>query len=114
MKKSNTKQIVLILKLMTFITVGLLVASILASINILYCVNTSSFFTQFKNIAIVFSYSFSISFLIFRYNKFILPFRVSSRIYEEGFDASQHNEKYLTGTLLVHNNRIFEENELPH
>jgi Amt family ammonium transporter len=27
----------------------------------------------------------------------------------EGLDASQHDEKYLQGTLLVHNNGLLEE-----
>ena len=33
---------------------------------------------------------------------------------EEGLDASQHNEKYLQGTLLVHNNGSVEEKTVTH
>jgi Amt family ammonium transporter len=35
--------------------------------------------------------------------------RVSSEDEEIGLDASQHNEKYLQGTLLIHNNGKMEE-----
>jgi Amt family ammonium transporter len=71
--------------------------------------NPSFFFTQFKAMAIAVGYSFTVSFLIFKFINFILPLRVSSKEEEEGLDASQHNEKYLQGTLLVHNNGIIKE-----
>jgi Amt family ammonium transporter len=35
--------------------------------------------------------------------------RVTQEEEEIGLDASQHNEKYLQGTLLVHNNGVVEE-----
>jgi ammonium transporter, Amt family len=35
--------------------------------------------------------------------------RVTQEEEEEGLDASQHNEKYLQGTLLVQNNGVVEE-----
>ena len=35
--------------------------------------------------------------------------RVSSEDEEIGLDASQHNEKYMQGTLLIHNNGKLEE-----
>ncbi|MEJ7673704.1 MAG: hypothetical protein WKF59_13645 [Chitinophagaceae bacterium] len=44
------------------------------------------------------------SFIIFKIINFIQPIRVSSADEELGLDASQHNEKYLQGTLLVKNN----------
>ncbi len=66
--------------------------------------NPGFFFTQLKAMAIAAGYSFTVSFVIFKFINFILPLRVSSKEEEEGLDASQHNEKYLQGTLLVHNN----------
>jgi Amt family ammonium transporter len=59
--------------------------------------------------AIAVGYSFGVSFLIFKFINFILPLRVSSEDEEIGLDASQHNEKYLQGTLLIHNNGKMEE-----
>jgi Amt family ammonium transporter len=38
--------------------------------------------------------------------------RVTQEEEAEGLDASQHNEKYLQGTLLVHNNGTVEEKTL--
>jgi Amt family ammonium transporter len=35
--------------------------------------------------------------------------RVSSEDEEIGLDASQHDEKYMQGTLLIHNNGKLEE-----
>jgi Amt family ammonium transporter len=71
--------------------------------------NPAFFFTQVKAMAIAVSYSFVVSFLIFKFINFILPLRVSSKEEEEGLDASQHDEKYLQGTLLVHNNGAIKE-----
>jgi len=63
--------------------------------------NPTFFFTQCKALVIVVAYSFTVSFLIFKFINLILPLRVSSDEEEAGLDASQHNEKYLQGTLLV-------------
>lgn len=63
--------------------------------------NASFFFTQFKAMAIVVVYSFTVSFLIFKFINFILPLRVTEEEEELGLDESQHNEKYVQGTLLV-------------
>jgi Amt family ammonium transporter len=63
--------------------------------------NPSFFFTQFKAMAIVVIYSFTVSFAIFKFINFILPLRVSEEEEELGLDESQHDEKYLQGTLLV-------------
>jgi Amt family ammonium transporter len=66
--------------------------------------NPGFFFTQLKAMAIVAGYSFAVSYGIFKFINFILPLRVSASEEEEGLDASQHDEKYLQGTLLVQNN----------
>lgn len=63
--------------------------------------NASFFFIQLKAMAIVVAYSFTVSFLIFKFINFILPLRVTAAEEEMGLDESQHNEKYMQGTLLV-------------
>ncbi len=65
--------------------------------------NPAFLFTQLKGLAIVVTYSFVASFIIFKIINFIQPIRVSSADEELGLDASQHNEKYSQGTLLVKN-----------
>ena len=65
---------------------------------------TAFFFTQLKAMLIVVGYSFTVSYGIFKLVNMITPIRVSSREEEEGLDYSQHNEKYLQGTLLVQSN----------
>jgi Amt family ammonium transporter len=76
--------------------------------------NFDFFFTQVKAMAIAVSYSFVVSFLIFKFINLILPLRVTASEEEEGLDASQHNEKYLQGTLLVSNNGSVEEKTVAH
>lgn len=73
--------------------------------------NTAFFFTQLKGLGIVVGYSFIVSFAIFKLINFIQPIRVSSADEELGLDASQHNEKYLQGTLLVSNKTSGKEEE---
>ncbi len=63
--------------------------------------NSSFFFTQLKAMLIVVVYSFTVSFLIFKFISFLLPIRVTSEEEELGLDQTQHNEKYMQGTLLV-------------
>ena len=63
--------------------------------------NPAFFVTQLKAMAIAVGYSFAASFVIFKFINFIVPIRVSDREEEQGLDASQHNEKYVQGTLLV-------------
>jgi Amt family ammonium transporter len=63
--------------------------------------NAAFFFTQVKAMAIAVGYSFAVSFGIFKLVNFIVPLRVSDAEEEEGLDASQHDEKYTQGTLLV-------------
>jgi len=91
--------------------VGVLMTGIFASKNInsggndgLLYGNPAFFFTQIKALAIVVPYSFIVSYLIFKFINFVLPMRVSTEDEELGLDASQHNEKYLQGTLLVKTN----------
>jgi Amt family ammonium transporter len=71
--------------------------------------NAAFFFIQLKAMAIVVVYSFVVSYGIFKFINFILPLRVSSEDEVLGLDATQHNEKYLQGTLLVHNNGKIKE-----
>ena len=73
--------------------------------------NAAFFLTQLKALALVVLYSFSASFVIFKFINFILPLRVSLVEEELGLDATQHNEKYLQGTLLLKTNGKMEEKE---
>jgi Amt family ammonium transporter len=57
----------------------------------------------------VVAYSFLVSYAIFKFINFILPMRVSSEDELLGLDASQHNEKYMQGTLLVPTNGVLKE-----
>jgi Amt family ammonium transporter len=63
--------------------------------------NPDFFFTQLKGMLIVLVFSFVVSFVIFKLINLIQPIRVSAEEEEEGLDATQHNEKYVQGTLLV-------------
>jgi Amt family ammonium transporter len=74
--------------------------------------NAAFFFTQAKAMAIAAGYSFVVSYGIFKFINFVLPLRVSAEDEEIGLDASQHNEKYLQGTLLVHHNGTLKEESL--
>ena len=73
--------------------------------------NPDFFFTQLKALAIVVPYSFIVSYGIFKFINFILPIRVSEEDEDLGLDASQHNEKYMQGTLLVSTNGQIKEKE---
>jgi Amt family ammonium transporter len=64
--------------------------------------NADFFFTQLKAMGIAVAYSFAVSFLIFKFINFILPLRVTSEEEEMGLDATQHNESYVQGTLILH------------
>ncbi|WP_316841712.1 ammonium transporter [Pedobacter gandavensis] len=63
--------------------------------------NPTFFFTQLKGVLIVAIFSFVVSFLIFKFINVIQPIRVTSEEEEAGLDASQHDEKYFQGTLIV-------------
>jgi len=65
--------------------------------------NGAFLFTQFKALLIVVSYSFIVSYAIFKFINYVLPLRVTSEEEELGLDASQHNEKYMQGTWIIHN-----------
>ncbi|MHA4811714.1 ammonium transporter [Flavitalea flava] len=74
--------------------------------------NMDFFLTQLKAMAIAVAYSFSVSWLIFKFINFIVPIRVSKMEEEEGLDASQHDEKYVQGTLLVATPQGLKEQEI--
>jgi Amt family ammonium transporter len=63
--------------------------------------NATFFLTQLKAMTVAVAYSFSVSYAIFKFINFILPLRVSSQDEEIGLDASQHDEEYVQGTLLL-------------
>ncbi|MFZ9300052.1 MAG: ammonium transporter [Chitinophagaceae bacterium] len=63
--------------------------------------NASFFITQLKAMFISVGYSFSVSYLIFKFINFVLPLRVTEKEEELGLDATQHNEAYVQGTLIV-------------
>jgi Amt family ammonium transporter len=97
--------------------VGMLLTGVFASTTVnsagpngLFYGNPAFFFTQLKAMAIVVAYSFTVSFGIFKFINFILPLRVTETEEELGLDETQHNEKYLQGTLLIQNNgKVVEE-----
>lgn len=72
-----------------------------AGVDGLFYGNPAFFFTQLKGVLIVAAFSFMMSFVIFKLVNVIQPIRVTSEEEEEGLDASQHNEKYFQGTLIV-------------
>ena len=81
--------------------VGMLMTGIFATKTVnsagadgLFYGNPTFFFTQVKALLIVVSYSFVVSFIIFKFINFVLPLRVSSEEEELGLDATQHDEKY--------------------
>lgn len=83
-----------------------------AGVDGLFNGNPSFFLTQVKALAIVVSYSFIVSYGIFKLINLINPLRVSSEEEELGLDETQHNEKYLQGTLLVSENGNMKEETL--
>jgi len=103
--------------------VGMLMTGVFASTAIhgikdgpqgLFYGNPGFFFTQLKAMSIVAIYSFTVSYGIFKFINYVVPMRVSEKEEEEGLDASQHDEKYMQGTLLVHNNGTVEEKIIEH
>ena len=96
--------------------VGMLLTGVFASTavnsagpNGLFYGNPGFFFTQFKAMGIVVVYSFVVSYAIFKFINFVVPMRVSELEEELGLDETQHNEKYVQGTLLVHHNGEIKE-----
>lgn len=101
--------------------VGIIMTGIFATTSVnsggnngLFYGNPAFLLTQLKGLAIVVTYSFAVSYAIFKLINWIMPIRVSVEDEEMGLDASQHDEKYMQGTLLVkHNGALTEEdNEL--
>ena len=80
-----------------------------AGVDGLMAGNFDFFLTQVKALGIVVGYSFIVSYGIFKLINLINPIRVSVEEEELGLDETQHNEKYLQGTLLVHNNGHMKE-----
>jgi Amt family ammonium transporter len=99
--------------------VGMLMTGVFATITVnktgangLAYGNPSFFLTQLKAMGCAVGYSFTVSFLIFKLVNFIVPLRVSHEDEVEGLDASQHDEKYMQGTLLVATPEGLKEQEL--
>lgn len=74
--------------------------------------NASFLITQLKGLVIATAYSFIASYIIFKVINLIQPLRVSEEEEELGLDATQHNEKYIQGTLLVSENGVKVEREV--
>jgi Amt family ammonium transporter len=74
--------------------------------------NPGFFLIQLKAMGCAVGYSFAVSWLIFKFVNFIVPLRVSHEEEEEGLDASQHDEKYTQGTLLVATREGLKEQEM--
>ena len=55
-------------------------------------------------------YSFTVSFLIFKFINFIVPLRVSDTEEEAGLDSTQHDEKYMHVTMSVSEEGLTVEN----
>jgi Amt family ammonium transporter len=91
---------------------GMLMTGVFGSKTVNSLVVDGQFLIQLKGMALAVVYSFVVSFIIFKVINMILPMRVTQEEEEEGLDASQHNEKYVQGTLLVHNNGTVEEKTL--
>ena len=62
--------------------------------------NMDFFIVQLKTLGIAVTYSFVVSYLIFKVINIIDPIRVSSADEELGLDQSQHNEKYSQGSVM--------------
>jgi ammonium transporter, Amt family len=88
---------------------GMLLTGVFGSKTVNSLVLDGQFMIQLKGMAVAVGYSFVVSFIIFKFINFILPMRVTAEEEEEGLDASQHDEKYVQGTLLVKNGTLVEE-----
>ena len=96
--------------------VGMLLTGVFATKTVnaagadgLFYGNPTFFITQLKGAVIVIIFSFVVSFVIFKLVNLINPIRVSEEEEELGLDASQHDEKYSQGTLLVEERAIYIE-----
>ncbi|MBE5321638.1 ammonium transporter [Pedobacter sp. MR2016-19] len=100
--------------------VGMLLTGVFATKTVnaagadgLFYGNPTFFITQLKGAVIVIIFSFVVSFVIFKLVNLINPIRVSEEEEELGLDASQHDEKYSQGTLLVEERAIYIEKNSP-
>ncbi|WP_443939898.1 ammonium transporter [Pedobacter sp. MW01-1-1] len=94
--------------------VGMLLTGVFATKTVnaagadgLFYGNPTFFITQLKGAVIVIAFSFIVSFVIFKVINLVQPIRVTAEEEEEGLDATQHNEKYTQGTLIVDQKEIF-------
>lgn len=99
--------------------VGMLLTGVFATsavnadgVDGLWLGNFAFFWTQVKGMLISVGFSFVMSYMIFKFINFILPLRVSSHEEDLGLDTTQHNEKYIQGTLLVTSGEDSYEEEL--
>lgn len=88
---------------------GMLLTGLVGSKTVNAAVADGQFLIQVKGMLLAVGYSFVVSYIIFKVINLVLPMRVTQEEEAEGLDASQHNEKYVQGTLLVHNNGTVEE-----
>ena len=90
---------------------GMLLTGVFGNKTVNSVVVDGQFLIQLKGMALAVAFSFVMSFIIFKFINLLLPLRVNEQEEEEGLDASQHDEKYVQGTLLVQNNGSLELEE---
>lgn len=83
---------------------GMLMTGIFGSKTVNGAVLDGQFLIQVKGMAVAVIFSFVMSYIIFKVINMILPMRVTAAEEEEGLDASQHDEKYFQGHLIVNAN----------
>ena len=88
---------------------GMLLTGVFGSKDVNSLVVDGQFMIQLKGMLLSATFSFIASFIIFKFINLILPLRVNEQQEEEGLDASMHDEKYMQGHLLVHNQGVIEE-----
>ncbi len=80
---------------------GMLLTGVFGSKTVNSLVLDGQFMIQLKGMALAAAYSFVASFILFKLINLILPMRVTQAEEAEGLDASQHDEKYFQGHLIV-------------
>ena len=90
---------------------GMLLTGVFGSKTVNSLVLDGQFLIQLKGMAVAVIYSFVVSFIIFKVINLIMPMRVSTEEEAEGLDSTQHDEKYVQGTLLVNTNGVVTEKE---
>ncbi len=89
---------------------GMLLTGVFGSKVVNAAVLDGQFLIQVKGMLVSVIFSFVMSFIIFKVINWVMPMRVTADEEIEGLDASQHNENYTQGTLLVKNhNGVLEE-----